>query len=146
MQRVAENCNQQIANGIKAILPSCFVQKPEANLENVRQVMVNIQELVNQGATVALPTNSVTPSCTQSMTFDAAANAGIIQPLQEFIAIAATSEPEVSADEELLRILKIKQTSWRNAPALRDGIKRWAEITLGIVIGENDPELELEKK
>ncbi len=143
MERVAQNCNQQIANGIKAILPSCFVQKPEANLENVRQVMVNIQELVNQGATVALPSNSVTPACGQSISFDAAANAGIIQPLQEFIAIAPTPEPEVNADEELLRILKIKQTSWRNAPALRDGIKRWVEKTLGVVIGENGPELQL---
>nr|MDZ8232712.1 hypothetical protein [Nostoc sp. ChiQUE02] len=143
MQQVAQNCNQQVASGIKAILPSCFVQKPEANLENVRQVMVNIQELVDKGATVALPSNSVTPACTQSMSFDAAANAGIIQPLQEFIAIAATPEPEVSPDEELLRILQIKQTSWRNAPALRDGIKRWVEKTDGVVLGENGPELQL---
>lgn len=144
MQQVAQNCNQLLASGIKAILPSCFVAMPEANLENVRQVMVNIQELVDKGATVALPTNSVTPSCTQSMSFNAAANAGIIQPLQEFIAIAPTPEPEVSPDEELLRILQIKQTSWRNAPALRDGIKRWVERTLGVVMGENGPELQLE--
>ncbi|MBN3925630.1 hypothetical protein [Nostoc sp. NMS4] len=143
MQRVAQNCNQQVASGIKAILPSCFVAMPEANHQNVRQVMVNIQELVDKGAQVALPTNSVTPACTQSMSFDAAANAGIIQPLQEFIAIAPTPEPEVSPDEELLRILQIKQTSWRNAPALRDGIKRWVEKTLGVVMGDNGPELQL---
>lgn len=115
---------------------------PEANLENVRQVMINIGELVDKGAQVALPSNSVTPACTQSMSFDTAANAGIIQPLQEFVAIAATPEPEVSADEELLRILKIKQTAWINAPALRDGIKRWVEKTIGVVLGENGPDLQ----
>ena len=82
--------------------------------------------------------------CTQSMSFDAAANAGIIQPLQEFIAIAATPEPEISADEELLRILQIKQTSWRNAPALRDRIKQWVEKTVGVVMGESGPELQLQ--
>lgn len=142
MQRVAENCNQQIANGIKAILPSCFVTMPEANLENVRQVMVNIGELVDKGAQVALPTNSVTPACTQSMTFNAAANAGAIQPLQEFIAIATTPEPEIIAEEELVRVLQIKQTSWRNAPALRDSIKRWVEKTIGVTLGENGPELQ----
>lgn len=145
MQQVAQNCNQQIAAGIKAILPSCFVTMPEANLENVRQVMINIGELVDKGAQVALPSNSVTPASTQSMSFSAAANAGVIQPLQEFIAIAASEpEPEVSADEELLRILQIKQTSWRNAPALRDRIKQWVESTVGVVMGESGPELQLE--
>lgn len=144
MQQVAQNCNQLLASGIKAILPSCFVTMPEANYENVLQVMVNIQELVDIGAQVALPSNFVTLSCTQSMSFDAA-NRGIIQPLQEFIAIAG-SEPqaEVSVDQELLRVLQIKQTSWKNAPALRDGIKRWVEKTLGVVMGENGPELQLE--
>ncbi|WP_334912478.1 hypothetical protein [Nostoc sp.] len=146
MQQVAQNCNQQVASGIKAILPSCFVTMPEANQENVRQVMINIQELVDKGAQVALPSNSVTPACTQSMSFDGAANAGIIQPLQEFITIAASvSELEISADEELLRVLQIKQTSWRNAPALRDRIKRWVEKTDGVVMGENGPELQLEE-
>lgn len=77
------------------------------------------------------------------MSFDAASNSGNIQPLQEFIAIAPTPEPEVSPDEELLRILQIKQTSWRNAPALRDGIKRWVERTACIVMGENGPELQI---
>lgn len=117
---------------------------PKASYENVLQMMINIQELVDIGAQVALPTNSVTPACTQSMSFDAAANAGIIQPLQEFIAIAGTeSEPEISAQEELLRVLQIKQTSWRNAPALRDSIKRWVEKTNGVALGENGPELQL---
>lgn len=82
-------------------------------------------------------------ACTQSMSFDAATNAGIIQPLQEFIAIAASEpEPEISADEELLRVLKIKQTTWINAPALRDSIKRWVEKTQGVVMGNNGPELQ----
>jgi hypothetical protein len=144
MQQVAQNCNQQVASGIKAILPSCFVTMPEANQENVKQVMINIQELVDKGAQVALPTNSVTPSCTQSMSFDAAANAGIIQPLQEFVAIAASvPEPEISPQEELLRVLQIKQTTWINAPALRDRIKRWVEKTDGVVMGENGPEFQL---
>ncbi len=106
--------------------------------------MVNIQELVDKGAQVALPSNSVTPSCTQSMSFDAAANGGTIQPLQEFIAIAPTPEPEVSPDEELLRVLKIKQTAWVNAPGLRSRIKRWVEETDGVVMGESGPELQLQ--
>jgi len=142
MQQVAQNCNQQIANGIKAILPSCFVTMPEANQENVRQVMVNIQELVDKGAQVALPSNTATPSCTQSMSFDAA-NAGIIQPLQEFVAIADTkTETEISADDELLRTLHIKQVAWKNLPALRDSIKRWVEKQEGVVMGDNGPELQ----
>ncbi|MBD2527944.1 hypothetical protein [Nostoc sp. FACHB-133] len=79
------------------------------------------------------------------MSFDAAANAGIIQPLQEFIAIAGTEpEPEINAHEELVRVLQIKQTSWRNAPALRDRIKQWVEKTDGVVLGENGPELQLD--
>ncbi len=83
-------------------------------------------------------------ACTQSMSFDAAANAGIIQPLQEFVAIAASvPEPEISPQEELLRVLQIKQTTWINAPALRDRIKRWVEKTDGVVMGENGPEFQL---
>jgi DNA-binding transcriptional ArsR family regulator len=42
MKTVAENCNQQLANGIKAILSSCFIARPEASQENMQQLMANV--------------------------------------------------------------------------------------------------------
>lgn len=80
MKTCSENCNQQVANGIKAILPSCFIARPEATQENVQQLMANIQQLVDSGVEVALP-NPGAPSSTQSMSFVAAAKSGIIEPL-----------------------------------------------------------------
>ncbi|BDI21036.1 hypothetical protein ANSO36C_68380 (plasmid) [Nostoc cf. commune SO-36] len=146
MQQVAQNCNQQVANGIKAILPSCFVTMPEANHQNVKQVMVNIQELVDKGAQVALPTSYATPSCTQSMTFAEAAQAGVIKSLPNFQSdtLSSTSEPEINQANELLEVLKIKQIKWKNVPAFRTAIKRWAEETPGIIMTSEGPKLELE--
>ncbi|MBD2248240.1 hypothetical protein [Nostoc sp. FACHB-888] len=67
-----------------------------------------------------------------------------LRKLQKFTYIAGTEpEPEISAEEELLRVLKIKQTTWVNAPSLRDRIKRWVEKTDGVVMGENGPEFRL---
>ena len=51
----------------------------------------------------------------------------------------------MSAQEELLRVLQIKQTTWINAPALRDRIKPWVEKTDGVVLGDNGPKLQLEE-
>ncbi len=146
MQQVAQNCNQQVANGIKAILPSCFVTMPEANHQNVKQVMVNIQELVDKGVHVALPTSYATPSCTQSMTFAEAAQAGVIKSLPNFQldTLSSTSEPEINQADELLEVLKIKQIKWKNVPAFRTSIKRWAEETPGIIMTLEGPKLDLE--
>ncbi|BDA70041.1 hypothetical protein CAL7716_042070 [Calothrix sp. PCC 7716] len=57
-----QTCNQvQNSNG-QAILPSCFVAKPEATQENTQVLMANIRTLVERGAAVLVPTKSATPT------------------------------------------------------------------------------------
>ncbi|BAY20253.1 hypothetical protein NIES21_61230 (plasmid) [Anabaenopsis circularis NIES-21] len=134
MQQVAQNCNQQLANGIKAILPSCFVARPEATDENVQQLMLNIQELVSKGVQVALPTSYPTPSCIQSMSF-ADAESKVIAPLQSLQALAL----ETKKDEQLMEILKVKQITWKNVPMMRGKIEEWVKNTPGVVMTDDGP-------
>lgn len=134
MQQVAENCNQQLAAGIKAILPSCFVAKLDATHGNVLQLMENISELVDRGVQVALPTNSATPSCTQSMNFAIAASSDIAA-LSNLVAVVPEQITPV-VESDFLQIFTRKQMMWNTAPALRDSIRKWAERTPGVEITE----------
>ncbi len=139
MQQIALNCNQHLANGIKAILPSCFVARPESTDQNVQQMMANIQELVDRGAQVALPTNYATPSCTQSMSF-AAAESKEIKALPRIQSTALErAELEISEDEKLMEILKVKQIKWKNIPVFRGAIEEWANNTPGIMMTDEGP-------
>lgn len=135
MQQVAENCNQQLAAGIKAILPSCFVAKPDASHGNVEQLMQNISELVDRGVQVALPTNSATPSSTQSMNFARAAGSNIAALGKLEAVVPEQITPVVESD--FLQIFARKQMMWNTAPALRDSIRKWAELTPGVEITED---------
>lgn len=134
MRQVAENCNHQLAAGIKAILPSCFVAKPDATHGNVEQLMKNISELVDRGVQVALPTNSATPSCTQSMDFAIAAESNIIALSKLEAVVPEQITPAVESD--FLQIFTRKQMMWNTAPSLRDSIRKWAERTPGVEITE----------
>lgn len=134
MQQVAENCNQQLAAGIKAILPSCFVAKPDATHGNVEQLMQNISELVDRGVQVALPSNSATPSCTQSINFAIAAGSDIAALGKLEAVVPEQITPAVESN--FLQIFTRKQMMWNTAPALRDSIRKWAERTPGVEITE----------
>lgn len=134
MQQVAENCNQQLAAGIKAILPSCFVAKPDATHGNVEQLMQNISELVDRGVQVALPTNSVTPACSQSMNFAIAASSDI-SALGNLVAVVPEQITPV-VENDFLELLARKQMMWNIAPALRNSIRKWAECTPGVQVTE----------
>lgn len=135
MQQVAQNCNQQLAAGIKAILPSCFVAKPDATHGNVEQLMQNISELVDRGLQVALPTNSATPSSTQSMNFAIAAGSNIAALDKLEAVVPEQITPVVESD--FLQLLARKQMMWNTTPALRNSIKRWVEQTPGVEITEH---------
>ncbi|HYX18371.1 MAG TPA: hypothetical protein VE944_29200 [Nostoc sp.] len=143
MQQVAENCNQQLASGIKALLPSCFVAKPESTRENVNQLMQNISELVESGVQVALPANSCTPSCTQSMEFAIASGAKDIAALKTL----KSQEPQLLTGtnlgdrEKLLDELAKRQMTWKNAPIMRASVKKWVEQTPGVVMSPDGPVL-----
>ncbi|BAZ34079.1 hypothetical protein NIES4074_65930 [Cylindrospermum sp. NIES-4074] len=141
MQQVAQNCDQQLANGIKAILPSCFVTRPDATPENVRQLMENFQELIDRGAQVALPTNYATPANTQSMSFTAATDSQNIPPLPKLEQPALpTSEPLVADDKEsLLQSLARNQAKWKNIPRLRPQVEEWVNQTLGVEMTPDGP-------
>jgi hypothetical protein len=132
MQQVALNCDQLLAAGIKAILPSCFVAKPDATHANVEQLMKNISQLVERGAQVALPTNSVTPACTQSMNFAIAAGSDISALSKLEAVVPEQITPVVENDLELL--VARKQMIWNTTPALRDSVKRWVARTPGVEI------------
>lgn len=143
MQQVAQNCNQQLANGIKALLPSCFVSKPESTRENVNQLMQNISELVERGVQVALPSNSATPSCNQSIEFAIATQAKNIASLK---ALKSQKSKLLTGDnsgdkQKLLDALAAKQASWRNLPGSREKIKQWVEQTPGVVMSPDGPVL-----
>lgn len=143
MQQVAENCNQQLASNIKAFLPSCFNAKPESSSENVGQLMQNISELVDRGVQVALPTDSPTPSCNQSIEFAIATETKDIAALKTL----KSQEPELlsgvnSEDKQrFLDALAIKQASWTNLPGTREKIKQWVEQTPGVMMSPEGPVL-----
>ena len=143
MQQVAQNCNQQLASGIKALLPSCFVAKPESSSENVNQLMQNISDLVERGVQVALPTDSPTPSCNQSIDFAIATETKDIADLKAL-------EPAVSKlltgddseeRQKLLNALAAKQASWKHLPWTREKIKQWVEQTPGVMMSSDGPVL-----
>lgn len=141
MQQATENCDHQLASGIKALLPSYFVAKPEPTRENANQVMKNISELVERGVQVALPTNIATPSCQQSMSFAIATETKNITSLKAL----NFQEPKLLAGDnsedrlKLLDALAAKQASWRNLPSMRDSVKKWAENTSGIKMSPYGP-------
>lgn len=143
MQQVAQNCNQQLASGIKALLPSCFVAKPESTIENVGQLMQNISELVEHGVQVALPTDSPTPSCNQSIEFAIATGNKEIASLKTL----KSQEPELLSGtdledkEKLLDELAKRQITWKNAPIMRASVKKWVERTPGVMMSSNGPVL-----
>jgi hypothetical protein len=55
-------CNQVQNDNRQAILPSCFVAKPEATQENTQTLMANIKTLIERGAAVLVPNKSATPT------------------------------------------------------------------------------------
>lgn len=124
MKTAAENCNQQVVNGIKAILPSCFISRPEASQENVQQLMANIQQLVESGVQVALP-NPGAPSSTQSMSWTDAAQGVSIKPLpilqQPILAVSdknAATDGEVEPLGSVASIVAQSETKPLPNPAL----------------------------
>lgn len=62
LKTVTEACNQVQNDNRQAILPSCFVAKPEATQENTQTLIENLKILVERGAAVLLPTKSTTPT------------------------------------------------------------------------------------
>ncbi len=78
-----EACNQVQNDNRQAILPSCFVSKPEATQENTQALMVNIKTLVERGAAVLVPTKSTTPT-DASIPFSEAVGAAQIKKLPQF--------------------------------------------------------------
>lgn len=78
-----EACNQVQNDNRQAILPSCFVSKPEATQENTQALMANIKTLVERGAAVLLPTKSTTPT-DASIPFSEAIGAAQIKKLPQF--------------------------------------------------------------
>ncbi len=153
MQTVAENCNQQLAAGIKAILPSCFVARPEANAENVQQLMENLQQLVDRGVEVALPGNTA-PGSQASMGFAQATDSKEIKPLpmleQPALPSNKSSEEtsalsEVAEQEKLLDNLARNRAMWKNLPRLRSSVEEWVKNTPGVVLGSDGPMLDKEK-
>ena len=116
LKTVSENCNEQIGQDMKALLPSCFVMRPEATEENVRSLMKNIYQLVEKGVSVALPQGIATPSCNQSISFDAAQNRAIA-PLKELTPVQ--SSPQV---ESIMRYLETGNEPAARAIALRHNL------------------------
>ena len=128
---VCLNCNQQLANDIKAILPSLFIQLPEPTNENVKQLMANIEQLVELGTEVALPNLAATPS-NQSMPYAAATAQSQIKPLSSLVALPTIAES--GKEESILDEVTRKQSVWHNAPILRQIIRDWANSNSDVMI------------
>lgn len=131
MRDVSLNCNQQLANDIKAILPSLFAELPAPTHENVQQLMANIEQLVEQGVEVALPNLAATPS-NQSMSYAAATAQSQIKPLPNLVALPTTAESQ--KEESILDVVVQKQLFWHNTPILRGKIRDWADTHPDVMI------------
>lgn len=131
LRDVSFYCNQQLANGMKPILPSLFVELPAPTYENVQQLMANIEQLLERGVEVALPNLAATPS-NQSMPYAAAIAQSQIQPLSSLVALSPT--PESRTEESILDTVAHKQIVWHNAPLLRGTIRDWADSNPDVMI------------
>jgi len=118
LRSCTENCHQQLSADIKALLPSCFVARPEATEKNVQQLMNNIQQLVTMGVEVALPQGIATASCSQSMSFAQSQETTSISPLKDFPKNSSLS-PQVEA---VIRYLETGNEPMARAIALRHNI------------------------
>ncbi|MBD0302917.1 MAG: hypothetical protein ICV85_12305 [Tolypothrix sp. T3-bin4] len=131
MINMAENCNQQLANGIKPIFSSLFIELPEATHENFQQIMANFEQLIAAGAEVALPNLAATPS-NQSMPYAAAIAQSQIKPLSSLVALPTIAESQ--KEESILDEVTRKQSVWHNAPILRQKIRDWADSNSDVMI------------
>jgi hypothetical protein len=132
MKNVSFTCNQQLANGSRAILPSLFIPLPEPTLENVRQLMVNFEQLVERGVEVALPNSATTPS-NQSSPYTVATASLKIKPLESLIP-ALPQKGESPQGMSMLDLVMQKQSVWRNIPTLRVKISEWAKTHVDVMI------------
>lgn len=136
-KRVAENCNQHQAANQQAILPSWFVLPPAPTQENVEQLAANFRQLIDDGARVALPQGIATPSCSQSISWvEATDNA--IAPLPQLQHVEPACLPKAE-EPTLAELVEQKRLLWKNAPITRAIIKKWAEETDGVELGEDGP-------
>lgn len=140
MKKSAENCNQAEFAGLKAILPSLFVALPDPTEENVQQLMDNVQRLINGGASVALTQGIGTSSCNQAIRWGEAVNTAIA-PLNQLKPSESPCLPATTEDISLASVIERKRSLWRNAPVLRDAIKKWVSETDGVELGEDGPVL-----
>ncbi|MBD2213999.1 hypothetical protein H6G27_29645 [Nostoc linckia FACHB-104] len=131
LDNVVNNCDQQLANDIKAILPSLFISLPEATHENVKQLMANFEQLVERGVEVALPNLAATAS-NQSMPYAAATATSKIKPLESLAALPPTEESPL--EQSILDLVVQKQVVWRNIPKLRVKIREWADSNSDVMI------------
>lgn len=140
----AQSCDAIAAN----VLPSWFIESlPDPTPENVRQLMENLDAVIERGTRIALPTKSNTPSDITADYHEVHSQVAI-KPLPSLSApvlmgyeAPALSGVEEAPSSDLQQMLARKQAQW-NAPILRDRVRRWAEQTKGVVLTENGPQLE----
>lgn len=140
----AQSCDAIAAN----VLPSWFIEIfPDATPENVKQLMENLDAVIERGTRISLPSKSNTPSDITA-DYSTVHSQVAIKPLQrletpvlEGVEVPAIRGVEEAPGEALQRTLARKQAQW-SAPLLRDKVRRWAENTPGIVLTESGPQLE----
>ena len=141
----AQSCDAIAAN----VLPSWFIEIfPDATPENVKQLMENLDAVIERGTRISLPSKANTPSDITA-DFSSVHSQVDIKPLQRLetpVLIGVEAPFSLSGVEEvpseaLQQTLARKQAQW-NAPLLRDKVRRWAEQTPGVVITESGPQLE----
>ncbi len=140
----AQSCDAIAAN----VLPSWFIEIfPDETPENVRQLMENLDAVIERGTRISLPSKANTPSDITA-DFSSVHSQVDVKPLPSLSApvLKGVEVPALRGVEEepilaLQRKLACKQAQW-NAPLLRDRVRRWAENTPGIVLTENGPQLE----
>lgn len=74
VEQVTDSARQALAAGMKAVLPSWFVEKQAPTIESAQQVMDDLQAIIGQGAQVAMPQLAATASCQQTMSYAEATN------------------------------------------------------------------------
>jgi hypothetical protein len=146
MQSVAQDCHQRQAVGGKVILPSLFEISPNLDEESVRQLVDNFQHLIDTGAQIAVP-QGIASICQQPQprSDDQATESRFAQLLRLKKSQPQPPRPPRPRPEErsLSQVVKDQRSMWAFFPLIREEIERWAEVTPGVRIGEDGPELEL---
>lgn len=152
VRTITERINQGQINNVEAanVLPSWFIEDlPEASPENIKQLMDNLQAVMDRGVRVLLPHNSPSPS-------DITVPLEQVQERSKITPLPVAEEPPLQIEEEIvaeeedraqkegekfIETFERKKKAWEMLPKQRSKIREWVERTPRVIITENGLQL-----